>query len=521
MQQLTGVDELFVGLESPTTNSVVGVLIRFDDPTEGQPLPDETFMRNRILERIDYLPPMRQVLIHTPFHLDYDYLGEVDRVDVAAHLATVRLPQPGTKEQLASEVARIMGTSLVADRPRWDYTIIEGLEGGGIAHLLRVDHAAVDGAMFTYMFNAMSDDPPPLREEDTKIPFPEPFGGQAEMLVRGLAGVAVKPYRVAALSVAGAKWMVRRFPKDGLTTLPALAAKIIPGDVGKPLVNLINKRQRAAGEPEIASMIPTLFPPKTPFNRQVSSRRLFAYTELPLEESKAIGKVFGATLNNVVVTVCAGAIRQLLLDKGYPVDKPLVVCCPVSLRTGHEKDPWANHINMMYAPLPIDIADPAERLKVVTAELTKAKSSFDNMPTHLIREASRMVPSAIMGIATNVLVRLPGDLSRTWFNVTISNVRGPDRVNTLNGLAVAGYHPSAFLTVGGNLNLSLWSYRGKLCMGVVGAPEQVGDLWPIAEHMHEALAELKQAAQAYQEAEVAPLASVKPRPARARAKRVG
>lgn len=496
MQQLTGVDELFVGLESPTTNSVVGVLIPFDTPDEGQPLPDEAFMRQRIGERIDHLPPLRQILIKTPFHLDYDYLGEAARVDVAAHLTTVRLPAPGGAAELAAEVARVMGTALVPDRPRWDYTIIEGVAGGGIAHLLRVDHAAVDGAMFTYLFNALSDDPPPMREEDARTGFPEPVGGQPEMLARGLWGAAVRPARVAGLLVTGAKWMAERFPKDGLTTLPALVAKVVPGDLGKPLVALVNKRQRAAGQPEIASMIPTLFPPKTPFNRQVSSRRTYVYTELPLAESKAAGKAFGTTLNNVVVAVCAGAIRRMLIERDYPVDKPLVVCCPVSLRTGHEKDPWANHINMMYAPFPIHLEDPVARLRAVTEELTRAKSSFDNLPTHLIRDASSLVPSAVMGLATNALVRLPGDLSRTWFNVTISNVRGPDHVNTMNGLKVAGYHPAAFLTVGGNLNLSLWSYRGKLCLGVMGAQEQVGDLWSVAGYLAEELGLLVAAASA-------------------------
>ncbi|HYO85301.1 MAG TPA: wax ester/triacylglycerol synthase family O-acyltransferase [Dermatophilaceae bacterium] len=496
MQQLTGVDEFFVGLESPTTNSVVGVLIRFDAPNQGQPLPDETFMRQRIAERIDYLPPLRQVIVKTPLHLDYDYLGEAGRVDIAAHLSTVRLPDPGADRELAAEVARIMGTGLAPKRPRWDYTVIEGLDSGGVAHLLRIDHAAVDGAMFTYVFNALSDDPPPFREADRPGVFPDPVGGSAEMLARGLWGTAARPARVAALAIGAAKWMVERFPKDGVTTLPALVAKVVPGDLGRPLVALVNKRQRRAGQPEIASMIPTFFPPKTPFNRQVSAQRSYLFTELPLAESKAAGKAFGTTLNNVVVAVCAGAIRRMLIEREVSVDTPLIVCCPVSLRTGAEENPWANHINMMYAPLPIQLTDPVARLEAVTAELTKAKSSFDNLPTHLIRDVSSLVPSAVMGLATNTLVRMPGDLSRTWFNVTISNIRGPDHVNTMNGLTVAGYHPASFLTVGGNLNLSLWSYRGKLCLGIIGAREQVGDLQPVARYLEEELAALVEAGSA-------------------------
>lgn len=494
MQQLTGVDQLFVGLASPTTNTVVGALVTFEKPEDGQPLPDEAFMRKRFEDRLDYLVPMRQIMIETPLMLDYDYLGEVDRVDIAAHLTTVQLPGQGDYDDLCGEIARIMGTSLVPDRPRWDYTIFEGLEGGGIAHLLRVDHAAVDGAMFTYLFNALADEPGQLREEDTKIPFPEPLGGKPEMFLRGLFGAATKPVKAVTLQAAFAKWLVDRFPEDRLTTIPALVAKLIPGDVGKPLVDLINRRQRAAGQPEIASLMPTLFPPRTPFNRHVSSRRTYAFTELPLAEGKAVGKTFGMTLNHVFVSLCAGAVRRLMEANGYPVDKPLVVCVPVSLRKGDEKDPWANHINMMFLPFPTDLSDPVDRLHACAAELKKAKESFDALPQHLVRQASSLIPGEMMILGTNLLVRLPGDLSRTWFNVTLSNVRGPAQLNRMNGLAVRGYFPASFLTVGGNLNVSLWSYEGRMCIGVAAAREQIGDLTPFVGYLHDALEELREAA---------------------------
>ncbi len=493
VQQLSGIDQIFFALDTPTTDAILGGLIRFDPPTDGQPVPDEVFMRGRLGERLEYLPPLHMVRVRTPLGLDHDYIAEADRIDVAAHIHTVILPSPGGDEELAAEISRIMATPLVPNRPMWDYTVFEGLADGGVAHLFRVHHGVVDGGLLTQVWTALSDAPGAMAHPDTKVTWPEPIGGRAELAVRALLGLAKKPLLMAKMQAVGVKWIIRRWPEDGIMTVPALLAKMIPGELGRPLTALVNKRQRAVGKPDITTQYPTLFPPKTPLNGQLTARRHFVFVDLPFAKTKAIGTPFGATLNAVIVAVCSGAVRRYLQDRDMLPDKPMVLCCPISTRTGTEEEPWANYIDMMHVAFPTHIADPVERLRIASRDLATAKLSFDSMPEVFTRETSRLIPRDLFSVINHVLVRLPESLPRTLDNVTISNVRGPAQVNSMNGLNVHGYYPVPFLTPGGGINLSLWSYRGQLCFGILGCPDKTGDLWQLSRYVAEAVDELADA----------------------------
>ncbi len=490
MQQLTGMDQLFLGLDTATTNCIVGALTVFEPPAKGQPVPDEAFMVTRITERLEYVPSLHMIIVKTPLGLDHDYLAEAENIDVAAHVSTVRLDQPGTVGQFSQTVARIMEAPLDHSRPMWDLTVIEGLENGGMAHLLRFSHGVIDGSLMTRVNNILSDEPGPLEHPNTKVAHKEPRFGKAEMLARAVAGLAKKPYQIVSIQVEGTKWMIGRFPQDGLFTMPAMMARMMPGELGRPLTSLINIRQRAKGQPEITPFYPTLLTPRTPINGHVSARRQVAFVDLELEDFKTITHNFGTTLNNAVVAVCAGALRKYMMARGILPKRPLIVCCPVSLRTGEESEPWANYVNMMQAPLPTNVADPVERLRLVIAELKLAKGSFDGMPTHLMRDSSRLAPRDGFGLMSGLMAKAPTALTFPMSNVTVSNVRGPQQINTLNGLPVVAYYPVSFLTPGGGINLSLWSYQNHLFFGIVGDPEQVEDLRPMSDYMRESLTEL-------------------------------
>lgn len=506
MQQLSGIDQIFFALDTATTDAILGGLIRFDAPAEGQPVPDEVFMRGRLSERLEYIPPLHMVRVRTPLGLDHDFIAEADRVDVAAHIKTVHLPAPGTSVELDTEISRIMATPLVPDRPMWDYTVFDGLDDGGVAHLFRVHHGVVDGGLLTEIWTALSDEPGPLTHPDTKVTWPEPLGGRTELLARALLATAKKPLLMAKMQGIGAKWIVNNWSKDGLMTVPGLVARLLPGELGRPLVSLVNARQRAVGRPEVTMNYPTLRPPNLPINGQMTSKRHFVHVNLPFSEARRIGKVFGTTLNGVVVAACAGALRRYLLDHDMLPDKPLVLCAPMSTRKGDEDEKWANYIDMMHTPLPTHLADPVDRLKTAAAELAVARSSFESMPAVFTRETSRLIPRDLFGMINQVLIRLPEGTPRTLDNVTVSNVRGPGQVNSMNGLTVSGYYPVPFLTPGAGINLSLWSYRDHLCFGILGCPDKTGDLWPLAGYLYEALMELHDAADAVEAAAQTPAA---------------
>lgn len=497
MQQLTGMDQLFLGLETSTTNCIVGALTVFEPPAEGQPVPDAEFMITRLADRVEYVPPFHMVLVKTPLGLDHDYLAEAEHIDVAPHVSTVRLPAPGTQQQFHEMLGRLMEMPLDHSRPMWDFTVIEGLQDGSMAHLLRFSHGVVDGSLMTKIYNLVSDSPGELVHPDTKVAHKEPRFGKPEMLARGVYGLARRPFQVVSLQVEGAKWMIQRFPQDGVWTMPALMARMIPGELGRPLTSLINVRQRARGRSPITPYYPTLLPPRTPINGHVSANRQVALVDLELADFKEITHGWGTTLNNAVLAVVAGALRRYLAARDILPKRPLIVCVPVSLRTGQETEPWANYVNMINAPLPTHLGDPLARLRTVIDEMKLAKGSFDGMPTHLMRDASRLSWRDSFGLMSTLMAKVPNALSVPQYNVTVSNVRGPEQVNTINGLKVAGYYPISFLTPGGGINLSLWSYQDHLFFGIVGAPEQVDDLQPLTEFLRESLAELVDAVNTY------------------------
>lgn len=495
MQQLTGLDQMFLSLDGHTTNAILGGLCRFEKPAPGQPVPDEPFMRTRLNERLVHIPPFTKRLVPVPLALDNSYLAEVDRIDVGRHVRTVRLPAPGDNKTLAAEVSRIMGTDLVTDGPLWEYIIFEGLEDGGVAHMLRIDHGVVDGSTMPKIWDLIADEPldgipdaPPQRT------LPQPLFGKPEMAVRALYGLVKKPVQMVKLEVDFVKWAASVYKTEGILAAPSVLTRLLPGKLGGGLTGLINMRHRAKGTPELTQYLRNLTTaPATTFNGRTSAKRHFVFDEMPLGEVKAVGKKAGATLNNTVVTIVAGAVRRYMEDHGGAPNEPIIVCCPVSLRHDNIKEPWSNHVHMMFAELPVHESDPLKRLALVSKDLVAAKQSFDRLPTHLIRDASRFIPREFFGAMVKLWIRLPDNMSRAPWNVVVSNVRGAMKPMHMNGLEIAGFWPASFLSIGGGINITLQSHVDRICFGFIGAPEKTGDLWPLTGYMQDALVELRDA----------------------------
>lgn len=495
MQQLTGLDQMFLSLDGHTTNAILGGLCRFEKPAPGQAVPDEPFMRTRLNERVRLIPPFTKRLVKVPLALDNSYLAEVDRIDVGRHVRTVRLPAPGDDKTLAAEVSRIMGTDLITDGPLWEYIIFEGLEDGGIAHMLRIDHGVVDGATLPKIWDLISDEPlAGVPEEPPVRTLPQPLFGKTEMRARAVYGLLKKPVQMVKLEVDFVKWAAGVYKTEGILAAPSVLTRMLPGKLGSGLTGLVNLRHRAKGTPELTQYLRNyVSAPATTFNGRTSARRHFVFDEMPLAEVKGTGKKAGATLNNTVVTIVAGAVRRYMEDHGGAPSEPIIVCCPVSLRHDDIEEPWSNHVHMMFAALPVHEPDPLKRLALVSKDLVAAKQSFDRLPTHLIRDASRFIPREFFGTLVKLWIRLPDNMSRAPWNVVVSNVRGASKPMFMNGLEIAGFWPASFLSIGGGINITLQSHVNRICFGFIGAPEKTGDLWPLTQYMQESLVELREA----------------------------
>ena len=493
MQQLSGMDGMFLSVDTSTSLGVMGGMIVYDKPEDPE-AGSRDRMIERISDRLDHLPPLRWVLTPVPLALDKEYWVESE-VDVPAHVTTETVGGTGSDQDLAALVSELMTVPMDKKRPLWDLTVITGLEGGRLAHLLRIHHGVIDGSSVPLVLDLLSDNPTTEPDpNDSAAAAKKPRFGKPEMLARGIVGSATRPVRFLGLQASTAKFLLKRYPVEGSMALPAFIARMMPGKLGAPLRGVVNTRQKIFRKPEVKPVVPQLLKPATPFNKTITANRTFAFSDLPLADVKALGKRYGVTLNDIVVAICAGALRRYLAENGGVPDEPLVVCVPYSLRTGEEKERWANHISMFFAPLPTHLEDPVERLNAVHDDLLAARENFDQLPKDLIRDAYRFLPQAVFTISQKLLTKAPDWVPGSAWNVVVSNVKGPSKTVEVTGAKMAGYWPAAFLTSGVGLNITLQSYRDRIDFGFMGAADLTGDLWELPRYMNEALAELEAAA---------------------------
>ncbi len=419
MQQLTGLDEMFLSLDTGrTTGHVAGIAI-FDK--RAQPRDELAFVRERVGQRLSRLPVLRWRLKSVPLEMDGRYWVD-GPVDLQEQVVGIRLPKPGTEKQFHASLDRVMAQLLERDRPMWRIYVIEGLENGGYAYVIKMTHGLADGSVLWMLFDQLSDAP---TEELPEVPLsPEPRGGHAEMLGRGLLGLAKKPAKGLRLQAETAAWAVGKVRKEGLRFLPDSVVRMLPGELSKPVAAIANKG-RAEGEPKAGSLLPSLAPPKSPFNGTVTSNVSISHYDFAIADLRKVGKLVGGTINDAVLAITAGALRAYMADHGGIVERPLITSTPISWRTGKEKERFANQVFMLFQPLGTHLADPMQRLTFAKETATAAKANWDGVPSHLTRRASEWMPVVALGPSMKVMSYLPGQYSPKMFNVSVSNVKGP------------------------------------------------------------------------------------------------
>lgn len=236
---------------------------------------------------------------------------------------------------------------------------------------------------------------------------------------------------------------------------------------------------------ELANLLPGV--PRTPFNAAITPNRRFTWRAISLSEIKAIKTALGCTVNDVVMAMCAGALRNYLLEHDALPEDPLVAMVPVSIRTGDEVDPWTNRVSSLFVTIPTDVEDPAERVAAIGVTMAEGKQRHDLLPADLIVEAASLAPGLLAQqaarLATNPRITNAG---RTPANVTISNVPGPRDLLALGDAPVRHYVPVSTVVDGQGLNITVQSYRDTLDLGLVSCRELVPDLDRLADlHIEE------------------------------------
>jgi diacylglycerol O-acyltransferase / wax synthase len=466
MKPLSPVDAMFFWVERRHHPMHVGALMLFTPPAGAGP----GFVRD-LVESLRHpplaVPPFDQ---RARFRLGHWFWERDDEFDIDYHLRHSALPQPGRIRELLALVSRLHGTLMERSRPLWELHLIEGLADGRVAAYVKTHHALFDGiAAARAMQAVLSEDPrevrPPLWQQ---TPYRRPHD--------------------TALAPPGLVDPLLRAVGAGLEMIPGIRSGL--REIFRPPHD-----SRADAQPFHA--------PPTMFNVPISGARRFAAQSYSLERLKAIGRATGSTLNDVTLTICAGALRSYLLAQHALPDKPLIAAVPVSVRAADQEG--GNQVAMLMANLGTHVADPLERLRLVT-ESTKLAKERSSQMTRL----EQIAHAGAMGMPFGPSVVTGHARKRPMFNLIISNVPGPKKTLYLNGMRLDETYPLSIPFDYLALNITIASYEDQLGFGYTACRRSVPSLQRMLDHTDEALAALEAAVGVNREASRAPGPSARP-----------
>ncbi|MGI9125454.1 MAG: WS/DGAT/MGAT family O-acyltransferase [Mycobacterium sp.] len=460
MQRLSGLDASFLYLETSTQPLHVCSVLELDAATIPGGYSFESLC-DELAVRIRAIPSFREKLANSFLNLDHPVWVEDEEFDVHRHVHRIGLPAPGGRAELAEICGHLASLPLDRRQPLWEMWVIEGLDGtdarkgGRLAVLTKIHHAAVDGVTGA---NLMSQ----LCSVEPHAPAPEPVE----------ASRGTNPLRIA---IGG----LGRFATRPIS----LATSVLPATVGTVVETL--KRVAGGG----ATMAGLFVAPHTPFNASITAHRNVAFAQLDLGDIKTVKDRFGAKVNDVVMALVAGVLRQYLLDRDELPEASLVATVPVSVH-GRSDRPGRNQVSGMFASLQTHIADPAERLTAIAEANAAAKEHSEAIGATLLQDWSQFAGPAVFGIAMRVYASSKLTESRPVHNLVVSNVPGPQIPLYFLGAEVQAMYPLGPIFHGAGLNITVMSLNGKLNVGLISCPELMPDLWDMADGFAPGLAEL-------------------------------
>ncbi|MCU1351432.1 MAG: diacylglycerol O-acyltransferase [Acidimicrobiales bacterium] len=455
-------DAMFLLAETREHPMHVGGLQVFTAP-EGAGPDHLREMHAAVLEHTDVSPMFRRRAQRSLASLGQWAWVEDRNIDLEYHVRHSALPRPGRIRELLALTSRLHGTLLDRNRPLWEAHLIEGLEGGRFAVYTKIHHAMFDGvAALRLLGRALSEDPD---VRDAPPPWALPSRrrrGSADGGGGGAADALAAPLHVAASAARAATEMV---------------------GVGQALVAMVQeaRHDHAASLPFQA--------PRTMLNVPITGARRFAAQSWSLDRVKAVGTDAGATLNDVVLAMSAGALRAYLSEEGELPDQPLIAMVPVALRKAEDSDSGGNAVGTILCNLGTHVDDPLDRLDLIQTSMRHGKEALAGLSPLQITALSAV---AMAPMALGPLYRFEG-VMRPPFNVVISNIPGPRRPLYWNGARLDGVYPLSIPTDGQAFNITVTSYHEHLEFGLTGCRRRVPHLQRMLIHLESALADLEKA----------------------------
>jgi diacylglycerol O-acyltransferase / wax synthase len=452
--RLTAIDASFLHQEGPSSHMHVGALARFAGPP---PAFDELLDSLRM--RLHLVPRYRQKLQIPPAGTGRPLWVDDPTFNLEYHVRQTALPQPGSERQLLRLAGRIFSQQLDRARPLWEIWMVEGVEDGGFALISKTHHAMIDGIAGVDIAQVMFDlSPVPAEIDHPDQPWqPAREPTSVEVLAAGTLGLLRAGVRTAAHAA---------------------------GLLRDPQAALHGAREAAEGLGQIvwAGLNPA---PETPLNVAIGPHRRYEVVRTGLSEFKLVKNAFGGTVNDVVLAVVSGALREWLRSRGVRTEGlELRALVPVSIRGATDRGALGNRIAAMRGPLPVYIEDPLERLRSVRAAMDGLKESKQAVGAEVLSSMQNFAPPTVLAQASRL------NFSTRLFNLIVTNVPGPQFPLYIRGRELSTVFPVAFLPKDHALAIAIMSYNGQMNFGLLGDYDALADIGLVAEGIEAALQEL-------------------------------
>jgi diacylglycerol O-acyltransferase / wax synthase len=460
MRRLRGVDGYLWYNETPSNHMHTLKVAILDTARASVPYSAQQFTRD-LDDRLHLIPSFRWRLLETPMGLHHPVWVEDRDFDITRHVFRTLAKPPGGPRQRDEVIALIAQTPLPRDRPLWQLHLVEGLAGGQVAAVAKIHHAMADGGAAANQLLSVADDP-------IAKGMPAPIT---------LWSPPPPPSRRALLT-------------EALHAHPARARRL------PDLVRRTHRGWRAMRQywrDNGGAPTRPFSGPRTFLNGTIDHRRTFASTPIAFDDVNALRRGTDYTVNDLVLAIATGALRRLLADHGGLPDEPLVANVPAA--TGQRTDRlYGNSVGILFIALPVHLTDQRLRLRLIHDAMRAAREANERLGPELFEEWLDYVPPKLFSYAAKAYARSKlVARRRPMMNVVISNVRGPAQPVDVAGQPVCDLISVGPLDIGVALNITVWSYAGKLNFTVLACPAQLPDAHVVTEALQDAFVDLRRA----------------------------
>jgi WS/DGAT/MGAT family acyltransferase len=457
LDRLTAVDASFLSNESSNSHMHVGAILIFEGPP-----PKYVDLIEHVRGRLDQVPRFRQKLVVPPLEAGRPLWADDVNFNLTYHIRHTALPDPGGEAELKRLAGRVFSQQLDRSKPLWEMWLAQGLERDRFAILTKTHHAMVDGIsgvdIGTVLFD-LEPVPAPRQIQDDWVPQPEP--GTAELVARGIGDVVAAPVKLAERAVEA----VRRPETSARKAVEALEG--------------LSEIVTAFADPA----------PDVPLNQPIGPHRRYVWASSELATFKRIKDSLGGTVNDVVLAVVTGSLREWLHQRGVRTEGlELRALVPVSIRAEDERGNLGNRIALMRGPLPVYIEDPVRRLRAISDAMAGLKRSKQALGAEVISRFNDFAPPTLLAQASRI------NFTTRLFNMIVTNVPGPQLPLYVLGRELEDVYPVAFLPQNHALAVAIMSYNGKIGFGLLADYDSVEDVEVLSSGINAALGELEAAA---------------------------